>query len=239
VTVTLACWEAPPSRLVLGPEEIHLWRARLELAPPDLERLWHALSTPERQRARRLRLHHERRRFVAAHGVLRDILGRYLGLSAARVALRTGRNGKPELDASGGAPALWFNQARSRELALYCVSGTGPVGVDVEYVRRDFDWEPVAALLARGERDALQRTPADDRRAAFFRCWTRKEACLKATGEGLGGAPLDGFAVAVGPEPASAYGSWWLRTSEPADGYVAAVACRAGRGALARWEWTA
>ena len=238
MTATLAGRTGPPSRRGLGAGEVHLWRARLDVGPRDVQRLARALSAPERARARRLSSLEARMRFVVAHGLLREILGRYLRLPAARVALRTGRHGKPELASSGDAPALWFNHSRSADLALFCISGSGPVGVNVEYVRCDFEWEPVTALLARGERDALRRAPTDERRAAFFRCWTRKEACLKATGDGLVGAPLDAFEVPVEPEPASACGPWWLRTCEPAEGYVAAVASRARGGALACWEWT-
>jgi 4'-phosphopantetheinyl transferase len=236
VSAATSSWGPAPSSVALGRGYLHLWRAPLDFSPGELERLWLTLAPAERERAEHLIPLDVRRRFVASRGVLRAILGRYLGLPAAGVVLAVGPNGKPELAPSRQAPALWFNYSRSVELALFCVSGTGPVGVDVEYVQPDFDWEPVAALLGPGERDALDSLPVELRRAAFFRNWTRKEACLKAAGVGLG-FPLDAFEVPVEPEHPPSVGSWWLRTCEPGAGYVGAVASEAPGQSLSFWDW--
>jgi 4'-phosphopantetheinyl transferase len=230
-------WARPPGQLLVPRGEVHVWRAQLDVGAGTLERLWFTLSEPERTRAELVHPPDARRRTIAARGVLRDILSRYLHLPPSGLALTSGPNGKPELATSAGRAGLWFNHSRSAGLGLYCVSRTGPVGVDLEYVRPDFDWEPVAALLALREREAIRSLPPTQRRAAFFRCWTRKEACLKATGQGLG-APLDSFEVPVEAEPRSRAGKWWIRACEPATGYAGAVASEVRSLEPACWNWT-
>lgn len=220
---------------------VHVWRAGLDVGDREWERLAGTLSADELQRAARLRTAGARRRFVAARGLLRAILGRYLAVPARSLRFRDGGHGKPVL--AGAAPACpSFSVSHSGALALYAVSAGGPVGVDVERVRPDLDWREPAALLSRREAAALQELPRQARREGFYSCWTRKEAFLKARGDGLL-APLDAFDVSVGPDAPAALlavrgeladaRSWWLRDCHPAAGYVAAAA---GEGHLERLD---
>jgi 4'-phosphopantetheinyl transferase len=185
-------WRAPPGDLALLPGELHVWRIDLARARVDQA----ALSDEEQARAARFLLERDRRRFVASHAALRRILTRYLGPVAPRFA--DGPHGKPFLDGA----ALRFNLSHSGELALVAVADGREVGVDVEAVR-ELDLAGMARVsFSPRERAALFALPPDERLPAFFRCWTRKEAHLKATGFGLA-LPLDGFDVSLGPdEPA-------------------------------------
>ncbi|MGH9472935.1 MAG: 4'-phosphopantetheinyl transferase family protein [Terriglobales bacterium] len=218
----------PPPRAA---GEVHLWRIALD-APANAGEI----SAEERERAARLRFERDWRRFVAAHAALRRILGGYLGVPAAAVEFAYGRHGKPSL---AGRAALHFNLSHSEELALLAVTEIGAVGVDVER-ERTIELEIADRYFAAGEVAALRALPADERQAAFFRCWTRKEAYLKARGEGVL-LPLDGFEVSLARDQprlarvmadAEEAARWQIAHLEPAPGYVAALAMRA-----TGWPW--
>ena len=172
-----------------------LWRVDLDAAPaPDAVR---ALSAAESERARRFVFARDRSRYVAAHVALRQTLAGPARHHAAQLRFTAGRFGKPALEAAGG---LHFNLSHSQGVALIALSGEAEVGVDVELVRPMNDASDLAAnYFDPAERDALSAIgPGPARDLAFFRCWTRKEACLKAAGVGLG---LDTRSFHVGVEP--------------------------------------
>jgi 4'-phosphopantetheinyl transferase len=228
---------------VTGIIDLHLTRLDRRAAEVDDDR---ALLAPE-ERARADQFVHEqhRRRFTAARAALRRLLGEVLRAPADALVFETGAHGKPAL-AGRWRGALEFNVTHAHELALYAVRTDGPVGVDVEWRRAVPDCLDIArSHFAPGERAALEAVSAADRELAFFRCWTRKEAFIKATGEGLS-HPLDRFEVTLAPgDPprflsidgdANAAAGWSLFSLEPAPGYLAAVAAP-GRLALAlRWS---
>jgi 4'-phosphopantetheinyl transferase len=201
--------------------------ARIDVPAEELERLSETLDSAELQRARRLP-EATRRQFVATRAILRTLLGERLQVRAAAVPLRKSKNGK--LFAAGG---VLFNVTHSKDLAVFAFTHNLRVGVDVELLRPVAHLKGVVELaLAASEAADLQRVPADDRAAAFFACWTRKEAYLKASGNGLGsprdvavtlrpGAPEQLVSVQGAPaEP----GRWELTSFEPQPGYVGAVA---------------
>jgi 4'-phosphopantetheinyl transferase len=141
-------------------------------------------------------------------------------------------------------PRLGFNLSRSGSLALYAVTGGERVGVDVERMRDDVDALRVAdRLFSPAERQALRRLPASRRRAAFFSCWTRKEAYAKALGSGLG-LRFSSFTVSLAPAPAAPLradgrpSDWKIWDAAPARGYAGAVAAEGGELDLRRWEIT-
>lgn len=213
----MTSWQTPPHRVAIAPGELHLWRASLDVGPAQRERLAESLDAHERLRAARLRSVEDGERFRARRGVLRALLSRYVGAPPAALCFRDGARGKPEL---AGA-ALQFNLAHSGALALYAVSFAA-VGVDVERVRRRFDWRPIVRrFFSPAERGAI------DDVAQFFACWTRKEAYLKARGDGLL-RPLD--------EPVD--DGWWMREIQPAPGYAAAVAGAGDPPRVMCWRWT-
>lgn len=155
------------------------------------------LSPDERARADRFVVARARDRFVVARGRLRQLLGALVGCPPADVRFAVADGGKPALAHPGGR--LCFNVAHSNDLMLCAITLDHEVGVDVEHVRPDVDREAIARrFFARDEVRALEAAPHGLARDAFFACWTRKEAVVKATGEGLA-RPLDSFAVSVDP----------------------------------------
>jgi 4'-phosphopantetheinyl transferase len=209
-----------------------VWRARLDIQPARTDELAATLSRCELDRAARLRSDTVRRRFVSGRGALREILAGYLDVAPTDVRFREGSHGKPAI--AGPDAPLEFNVSRSGILQLIAVRADGPVGVDIEMIRPDFEWEPVAAaFFAPAEMRALISLTANARTDAFFRCWTRKEAYVKARGEGLS-LPLDGFEVSLRDDAPPRLiaeagvprrrGPWRICDCKAGPGYVAAAA---------------
>jgi 4'-phosphopantetheinyl transferase len=221
--------------LTLGPNEVHVWRIALGRADGGEASLAATLSPDEQTRAARLPAAHARRRFVAARGALRTILGRYAGLAPAELRFCYGLRGKPALDL---ATPLRFNLSHSSELALLAVAHGREIGVDVEAIRADRELERIAdRFFSAAEVAALRAAPPEERADAFYRCWTRKEAYIKAVGDGLA-IPLDSFDVACDREsPARLLANrlvptevdrWLMAGSNLGPGYAAAVVVEGG-----------
>lgn len=237
-------WRPPPktTSLHLPPDEVHIWRASLDQPPAQVDQLARTLSGDEQRRAARFHFSRDRRRFVVGRGMLRTILGGYLGLPPEAVRFDYGARGKPALaeGSSPARPALRFNLAHSEELALYAFAWGREVGIDVERVRPLADADAIVSrFFSAREGASWHRLPEEERPAAFFRGWTRKEAYIKAVGDGLA-LPLDRFDVPLGPEegqqelciagdPAEAL-RWALVAFTPAAGYPAALAVEG-------WDW--
>jgi len=239
-------WPQPPGRVRLGQNEVHLWRASLDLPAAALAELAETLSPDERKRAARFRVPQVRDRFTAARGILRDILGRYLGRPASALRFGYREHGKPYLL---GAPEedIRFNLSHSQGLALYGISRGKEIGIDMERVRQDREHERLARrFFSPGEAALLGSLPPEARVEAFFRCWTRKEAYLKARGEGLA-IPLASFEVSLAPGEEAALlsvagdsreaGRWSLCDVEPGPGYAAALAVEGSPLKLRPWDW--
>jgi medium-chain acyl-[acyl-carrier-protein] hydrolase len=237
-------WPVSDAVPPLAGDEVHVWRMELERTPESLAELERTLAPDERQRADRFLFPHDRHRFIAARGTLRTLLGRYLGREPAGVPIRTNAQGKPELDGEGGG--LRFNLAHSHGLALFAFTRGREVGVDLEKVRADLNGEQLAErFFSAREVEGLRSLPPGQRREAFFACWTRKEAYLKATGMGLR-LPLDCFDVSLAPaaaalletrhDPAEA-GRWSLCDLAPAPGYAGALAALGHGWRLRCGEW--
>ena len=212
-------------------DEVHVWRIALDPPPPCVEGLGLHLTPEETARANRYLQPGDRERFIAGRGWLRSILGRYLGADPARLEIRYGPRGKPEL---AGDCSISFNLAHSRDLGLLAVTEGRQVGIDLEAVRPMPDAGPIATrFFSASERSTWLALPEADRNEAFFRCWTRKEAFLKATGMGLS-MPLDQFDVTLGPgaparliavrEQPEEAGRWVLREIDVGPGFIAALA---------------
>jgi len=223
-------------------EIVDVWRIDLDASAELRDRLWPILAEDERDRARRFHLARDAHRFVVAHGALRTIVAACLGCAPADVAFVTGSHGKPEV--AGGD--LRFNLSHSGALALCAVSAGARVGVDVECLRGDVATDEVArAFFSVAENAALSALPATLRSAAFFACWTRKEAYVKARGDGVS-ARLESFDVLVPgtaavtlrtrPDGAEA-ARWRVVDLDAGAGYVGALAVEAPEARLAWRAW--
>ncbi len=239
----LATWEHAPAEPSLSADEVHVWRASLDLPAEDAGRLDRLLSSEERDRRDRLRPPLARVRFSSSRGWLRYILARYVRTDPACLAFRFSERGKPSL--SGLAPDLdlHFNLSHSSDLALIAVSLGREVGVDVEHTGRGADTGLIARrCFTSGESAWLDAQPAGENLDAFYRCWTRKEACAKACGEGLrlvlrrfDADPGVRGSAFVQVHPAGA-GPLSLCSLDPGPGYVGALAVRAGPCRLKFWD---
>lgn len=223
-----------PERFALASDEVHLWLATLEASSEQLTAYEQLLSCDERERAARFCFPRDRDRYVVGRGLLRVILARYLGIAPLELRFAYNAYGKPELATEGGAQSLRFNLSHSHGLVLYAVARGRELGVDIERVRPEMATEAIARhFFSPQEVRALMALPPHARTDAFFRCWTRKEAYLKARGEGLS-LPLDSFEVSLAPgEPAVLLRApgppqecdrWSLRDVPVPRGYAAAIA---------------
>ena len=245
-TLTTAVWITAPTAPVLDDGEVHVWRASLARPFASLGHLRESVSEDELARGSRYVLDRDRRRFLVTRAVLRSILGRYLGMSPAALTFTYGVRGKPAL-ASRAGKDVTFNVSRSHDLAIFAVARSSDVGVDLERIRPVADSDLIAAgSFSPAENAVLRLLPSADRRRAFFACWTRKEAYLKAVGEGLG-FPTDRFVVTVHPsEPArlvhvdgdpGAPLRWTLQELAPAAGYLGALAIEEHDPVVRTWSW--
>ncbi len=172
-------WSSPPAEPTPAPGEVWLFLARLDPQPGRLQALRALLSPREEQRALSFATEALRGHWVAARGMLREIVGRAQGLAPAEVVFRYAEHGKP------GADGLRFNVSHSGDYALYAISPDLEVGVDVELPRSRRTDALARRFFAPGEQERLFALEEPARAVAFFKLWTCKEAFLKATGEGL------------------------------------------------------
>ena len=229
--LVLTAWQVPPPSPVLVEDAVHLWRFPLACQQP----LAHLLEEQERERARRLLSPAQARAFVVARARLRQILAVYLELAPQSLRFSYGRAGKPVLaDHHAKAPA--FNLAHSGGWGVCAVTRGSVVGVDIERLDRQFDYEKLAAqFFSAGERRWLQACTPARRRRLFFRIWTRKEAWLKGKGDGFSDPDQDISTPQLSSHGSHA-GTWWLRSFPVARRYLAALALPLQPSVVQRWD---
>lgn len=205
-----------------------MWHAALDREEKVLGRLEATLSLEEKARADRFHFAIDKNRFVVARGLLRELLGRYLGQAPDSLEFSYGKHGKPFLSGENVSSGICFNLSHSAGLVVYAIAKERSLGIDVEHVQPESAGEDIAKrYFSAREVSDLRTLPPEARVEGFFHCWTRKEAYLKAKGMGLQ-IPLDGFSVSLSPEePAHFLGGvesrWHMAAYHPAQGYVAAV----------------
>jgi 4'-phosphopantetheinyl transferase len=226
---------------------VHLWRVALAPSAAVLARVERHLAPDERDRAARFRFSEHREAFLVGRGAQREILARYTGTQPGEIAYHTSPHGKLALAGSGATAGLRFNVSNSGALALIAVARVREVGVDVEHVRPIPDGMEIAArFFSAPENRAFAALDEAERDEAFFHCWTRKEAYIKAVGEGLS-MPLDRFDVAFAPgesarllatrgDPAEAE-RWTMAAVEPGAGYVGALVVEGREWVLSLLQW--
>jgi 4'-phosphopantetheinyl transferase len=207
--------------------------ARLKLSTEEIDVLAALLSDPERQRAKRFVFDRDRNRFIVARARLRELLACRLGMAPQAIELQHGTHGKPALAPGSSSRELRFNVSHSEDVAVYAFVSGREIGIDVEAVRVIRDADDLAArFFSRRENEAYRALDRGDKPLGFFNCWTRKEAFVKALGNGLS-YPLDSFDVSLAPgEPATILRvenipgdecGWNLSSFSPGPGFVAAV----------------
>ncbi len=180
--------------------EVHLFCISMEYPEHRIQELSDMLSRNEARKRDRFHFAKDRERYVIRHGTLREIIGHYLGVPACDVDIEHTKYGKPVIMENDADSWLQFNLSSANDVALIAVTHTNPVGVDIEYIVDDFQWQDIALrYFSPGEIEQLFSLPEKSRKRAFFDCWTRKEAYVKARGEGLSDS-LDGFEVSLHPE---------------------------------------
>jgi 4'-phosphopantetheinyl transferase len=235
-------WACPAERPVVSSNATHVWRASLEIEPAALQRLKSTLAKNELERAERFIFDQDRNRFIAARGILRDVLARYLQCAPQTIEFVYGARGKPAISNGSSCDPLRFNLSHSHGLALIGLAREREIGIDVERIRPEFAGEEIAKrYFSAKEIVELSHLPADLRTEAFFLCWTRKEAYIKARGEGLH-IPLDSFDVSLTPGLPPELNSsdcfrWSMRSFSPRSGYVAATVEEGKGSRLRRFNW--
>ena len=240
-------WSPAPKDLILADHEVHVWRAQLELPSSQVQRLRGILTHDELDKAKRFFFETDRQRFIVARGTLRSILSRYITIYPGHLRFYYNQYGKPFLALDSSSALLNFNLSHSGSMALFAIARNMEIGVDVERVRSDFEYEEIAKrFFSVNEVSILRTIPTEKKREAFYHCWTRKEAYIKAHGKGLS-LPLDSFDVSFAPgEPPMLLTTkdepqershWTLVDLKPGLGYVGALAVK-GTGCRFRyWEW--
>jgi len=222
-------WPIASEPPALADGEAHVWAVPLDGADARWQASWDALSADERGRAEQFRLDDPRRRFVVARAALRTLLGQYLGVPPSDVAIAIALNGKPRLGDLMRPTDIRFNVAHSGDIALITFTSNCEIGVDVERLRPVGFAERIARrFFHAAEAAAITAAPPDARDDVFLRCWTAKEAVVKALGSGITGS-LATFRVPTEMHD----GAWiellparcWLQPLLPAPGYLGAVAC--------------
>jgi 4'-phosphopantetheinyl transferase len=219
-------WTRPALDLALKEDELHTWLAWLDVEPQERTRLCAYLHKDEVSRAERFAFPRDRDHFIVARGRLRELLGKYLHCAPDAVEFKMGRYGK--LSLVDDRDPLRFNLSHSNGLALYGFSLGREIGIDTEKIRHGFAGEGIAErYFSAAEQRDLREVSEELRDTAFFLCWTRKEAYIKAHGDGLQ-IPLDSFDVSLKPgEPETLRSAdcdrWSMRSFVPAPEFVAAV----------------
>jgi 4'-phosphopantetheinyl transferase len=238
-------WQVPDGRVELPLDEVHVWRASLD-QPQRLESFFALLAADEKARAARFYFQRDREHYTVARGLLRTLLSRYLNVRPSGLTFSYGPQGKPFLaDGSGGD--LRFNISHSHGLALLAFTRGRELGIDLERIRADAAGEQIAErFFSASEVAVLRQLPASQQTDAFFNCWARKEAFIKARGEGLS-LPLDQFCVSLVPgEPAvllsaeiSAHEAerWAMAEIVAGVEFKAALAVEGRDWRLRCWQW--
>ena len=245
----MAAWETGPQTPELSDGAVHLWIAGLDWPDGPHRTFWDVLSAEERERAQRFRFENLQRRFIAAHGILRDILSRYLGVTPGAIRILIQDYGKPFVTMEGTATRLQFNLSHADELAVYAVTRTRSIGVDIESIHPIPELQSIAAdHFTAQERALIEAAPPEDRDRAFLTCWTRKEAYIKAIGRGLS-IPLpsfDAFIPSGAPgrllssdDDATPVRQWWISDLPPIRDHVGAVVIDGRANQYSYWHWSA
>ena len=223
--------------------EVQVWFARLDRTPERLARMRTVLDADEAARAARFLMEVHRNRFVAARAMLRDLLAGYLAHPPAEIRFAYNEWGKPALASDFAAADVRFNLSHSQDLAVYAFALGREVGVDLELIRGDLARERLAEnFFSPAEVAALRALPPGEQERGFFNCWTRKEAYVKARGQGLS-IELKSFDVSLAPGAEARFlrgaecRGWSLKSLDAGAGWAAALVTEGTPARIAEPRW--
>ncbi len=229
-------WYQPPEKLTLFPNEIHLWRANLNLPSRIIKTLANCLSEDEKKRAERFHFEQHRDRFIAGRGILRCLVANYLKISSENIIFEYSDRGKPKIAPALNQNNLQFNVSHSQDLAIYGFKYHKNIGVDLEYIKDNIDYKQLAKrFFTPQELQLINSYPIKKQKIIFFQLWTAKEAYLKATGDGLAGSldqiefTLDNHyqlhLVDIKPD-ITQVSHWLIDNFIPQDNFIATIAIK-------------
>ena len=221
-------WQFPQTFPTIRDGQIHIWRAPLKRNKEEFAKL---LNQQEKDRADKFIVEHAKNNFIVARGALKLLITKYLGIKNQDLLFKQNKYGKLYIKYS----RLQFNISHSHDFALFIFALDHQVGIDIEFIRDDFDFIPIAQrFFSKKEFIDLVALPKEHQIRAFFNCWSRKEAFIKAIGKGIFFA-LDKFSVEVSNKTENKVhlqiegdefkaNDWSLEALSPADGYTGAFA---------------
>ncbi len=227
-------WDTPPANLSCSDDEVHIWMTSVSLLKKEIPLFKSLLNHEESSRTTRFVYEKDRDTCILSRVALRDILGRYLAINPRAIAFNNNEYGKPFIDRKDNADNITFNLSHAGDVIICGITSNRDIGIDVELIK---EMESIDALIRQNfsgiEQEYFKRLSPDEKKRAFFTCWTRKEAYIKAHGKGLS-YPLDSFSVTVGPgDDASLLcddnddvSSWSLKEIISSPEYVGAVAVK-------------
>ncbi len=236
-------WVPGPTKPVVDASALHLWRGSLVASAGVVQECRTWLNTSEQSRADRFVTDDLGARFTLGRALLRSVLGRYLRCDPSDVTFEYGEQGKPRLAES--SHPIEFNLTHSADVVVLGVTSHAAIGIDVEHRRASRDLDGIARrYFSATEVEVYERFEGSERVDAFYRCWARKEAYLKAKGGGLS-APLDRFVVTLTPEAElvssdldeSTHCGWWMHRFDPGGGCEGALCVEGCEVRVSQWEW--
>ena len=196
-------WLKPDLNPQLEPGKVDIWLFHLNIAEPRIKQLYPLLSAEEKDRSERLVNFIHRKRMIAAHGFMRTVLSLYLQQPAESLEFTRANRGKPSLKQTTDEADIQFNLSHSHNLAILAVADRQALGIDIEFMDRKHEWKKIIhRFFTEIEQAAIFSLPEAQQEHAFYQVWTRKEAHMKVTGQGLHLGPGQ-FTVTVPPEAAA------------------------------------
>src|SRR5215203_1622304 len=241
-------WPRSVPGKMMSSDEVHVWRVFLDSPELEIESFLRILSVEELGRASRFHFEKDKKRFIVARGILRNILSHYLGICPQNILFEYTAQGKPSLASGGGEANLRFNLSHSNEVALYAISRCRNIGIDIERVQDDIAIDEISKkFYSHNEIGVLANINKNDRSRLFFQYWTRKEAILKGTGKGIS-FPMEQCDVStisgrvlspvILPGNNEESVCWYVQDLFPGHGYVAAIGADSDDCKILCWHYS-
>lgn len=237
-------WKPPPNNLTLKSIETHIWRANLDKNNSNFAFLKTHLTKDEVEYAKRFKFKKHSNRFIIARGILRSLLGRYLEVTPRKIKIEYSDYGKPHFQ---NEKAINFNISHSKQMAVFAFSKYCNIGIDIEFINKKIEFDEIAKrFFSKNEVKTLNSLSDKDKVIGFYNCWTRKEAFIKAVGEGLS-FPLDKFEVSLEPEkpakiikincPQQDVSKWSIYAIKPEHNFVGSCVLEGSIERIKYWNW--